>query len=89
MTLMKVELDLPDELVEELCRKSKARDIPPGTYVAELVYQYLAGRSLGTAGLLDNRPDWQAALLRSREDWAAGRIMDYQEVEVWHHSRLD
>ena len=83
---MKVELELPDELMAELYRESKALDIPPEACVAELVYQHLARRS---DDLLDNRPDWQAALLQSREDRAAGRIVDHQEVEPWHHSRLN
>jgi hypothetical protein len=86
---MKVELELPDELVEELYRESNALDIPPETYLAELVYQHLAGGSLGADGLLDSRPDWQAALLRSREDWATGRTVGHQEVEAWHHRRRD
>lgn len=86
---MKVELDLPDDLVEELYRESNALDLPPEAYLAELVYQHLAGRSLGADGLLESRPDWQAALLRSREDWAAGRTVGYQEVEAWHNRRLD
>ena len=30
---MKVELELPDELVEELYRENESRDIPPGTYL--------------------------------------------------------
>ena len=50
---MKVELELADELVEELYRKSKAWDLPLATCVA------------------------------------AGRTVDRQEVEAWHHSRLD
>ncbi len=85
---MKVELDLPDELVEQLYQESKAKDIAPEAYAAELVYQVLAAKSLGTDGLLDNRPDWQAALLRSEEDRAAGRVVDHEEVEAWHKSHL-
>jgi hypothetical protein len=75
---MKVELELPAELVAGLYRESESRDI----------YQCLSDRSLGTNGPLNSRPDWQAALLRSR-DWAAGRTVGHQEVEAWHNRRLD
>ncbi len=81
---MKVQIDLPDELVEELDRQSNARNIALDAYAAELFYQLLANQSLGKDATIQERPDWQAALERSREDLAAGRIVRHEEVEQWH-----
>lgn len=81
---MKVELDLPDELVAELYSQSNARSLTPGQYAAELVYQVLANRSLGEEASIENRPDWQAALERSRSELASGRTTPHQEVAEWH-----
>ncbi len=81
---MKVELELPDDLVSELYSQSKARGLTPGQYAAEIVYQLLASRSLGEQGAIEKRPDWQAALGRSREDLAAGRTTPHEEVVEWH-----
>jgi len=86
---MKVELQLPDELVEEFYCASKAPDIPPRAYLAELVCQHLAGKSLRADGLLDSQPDWQAALLQFGEDLAAGGIVDRHEVAARHNSRRE
>jgi predicted transcriptional regulator len=83
---MKLELDLPDELVADLYQQCSARGLPADVYAAELVYQSLANQALGADGSLDNRPDWQAALTRSREDLASGRVVTHEEVEAWHKS---
>ena len=81
---MKLELELPDELVDELYKQSKAKSITPDAYAAELVYQMLASKSLGADASIENHPDWQAALERSKADLAAGRIVPHEEVEEWH-----
>jgi len=81
---MKVELELPDEVAEELQRQSTARRLSPEAYATEMIYQFLAAASLGENGSLENRPDWQAAIERSRSDLAAGRTRPHHEVEEWH-----
>lgn len=86
---MKIELELPDELVSELEEKSRDQHITPGEYAAELLYQSLALESLGADGEIKNRPDWQEALERSRADLRAGRIVSHEEVENWHRDRPD
>ena len=86
---MKVQLELPDELVEELYRQSDARSLTPDAYAAELVYQLLANRSLGAEASIENRPDWQTALERSRADLAAGRVVQHDGVEEWHKRHLE
>jgi predicted transcriptional regulator len=84
---MKIELELPDELVKDLYSKSSERGVSLAAYATELVYQLLAHDKLGEEGKIENRPDWQAALERSRADFAAGRVVPHDEVEKWHLSR--
>lgn len=81
---MRVQIDLPDELVEELYRQSNAQEITPDAYAAELFHQLLANRALGKDASIQERPDWQAALEHSRQDLAAGRIVEHEKVEEWH-----
>jgi predicted transcriptional regulator len=83
---MKIELDLPEELVKDLYQKSGERGLSLDAYAAELIYQVLAQDELGEHGHIENRSDWQAALDRSRADLAAGRVVPHEEVEQWHQS---
>lgn len=86
---MIVKLDLPDELVDELYRASKANSLTPEQYASEMIYQLLAERSLGRDAALENRPDWQAKLERSQADREAGRVVPHQEVVDWHKGRRE
>lgn len=86
---MKIELDLPDEMLKGLREKSVARGLSLDEYATELMYQLLAGQELGEEGRIENRPDWQAALERSRADLAAGRIIEHDEVKAWHRSHRE
>ncbi len=81
---MKVQIELPDQLVEELYRQSGARNISLDEYAAEIAYQVLATKSLGPDAVIDNRSDWQEALERSRRDLEAGRIVPHEKVKEWH-----
>jgi len=84
---MKIEVDLPDELVKGLRERSDARGLSMDAYAAELLYQLLAHEELGEQNRIENRPDWEAALERSRADLAAGRKVAHEEVRSWHRSR--
>jgi len=81
---MKIELEIPDALVEELQKRGHATHWSAEEYTAELVQQFLANLSLGPEGSIENRPDWQAALERARADLSGGRIVAHEEVERWH-----
>lgn len=81
---MKIKLDLPDEMGQELRQKSVASGLSLEAYVTELICQLLPEQTLGDEGNLESRPDWQAALERSRADLAAGRAVEHDEVEAWH-----
>jgi hypothetical protein len=83
---MKIEVDLPEDVVRDLYRKSGERGLSLDAYAAELVCQLLAQAELGEDGKIENRPDWQTALARSRADFAAGRVVRLEEVEQWHQS---
>jgi predicted transcriptional regulator len=80
---VKIELDLPQQLVDDLSDRSRQRGLSVNDYAAEL----LAREALGEEGRLENRPDWQAALERSRADLAAGRTVPHEEVQRWHQSQ--
>jgi len=86
---MKIELELPDDLVSELDSKSRDQQMTPGEYAAELLYQSLVRESLGSDGAIESRRDWQEALERSRADLRAGRVVSHEEVENWHRSHPD
>ncbi len=84
---MKIELDLPEKMINDMREKSAARGLSVDAYASELMYQFLAEQDIGEEGNIENRPDWQAALERSRADLAAGRIVNHEEVEAWHRSQ--
>jgi hypothetical protein len=84
---MKIEVDLPDELVKGLRDRSDARGVTLDAYTTELLYQLLKHEELGEQNRIENRPDWEAALERSRADLAAGRKIAHEEVLGWHRNR--
>jgi len=84
---MKIEVDLPDELIAGLRDRSKERGLSLDAYTAELVHQILAHEALGDQAKIENRPEWEMALERSRADLAAGRIVLHDEVRRWHQSQ--
>lgn len=71
---MRIELELPDNLVSELAAKSRDRHMTPGQYAAELLYQSLALEALGADVPIENRLDWQEALERSRASLGARQV---------------
>ncbi len=80
---MKIELDLPQEIVEDLRDRSSRRGVSINEYAIEVLLRdaFTETESLGS------RPDWQAAIERSRADLAAGRAIPHEEVERWHKSQ--
>ena len=86
---MILKIELPDELVEQLHRGSRAQHLTPGQYASEMLHQLLAERSLGKDATLEGRPDWRNALKRSKSDRQAGRTSSHQEVVDWHTSRRE
>ena len=84
---MKIEVDLPDELIEGLREKSRERGLSLDAYAAELFYQIVAHDELGEQSRIENRPDWEMPLERSRADLAAGRTIAHEEVRRWHQSQ--
>jgi len=84
---MKIEVDLPDEVVEGLRARSRERGVSLNAYAAELLFQLFAHEELGEQNRIENRPDWDEALERSRADLAAGRKIGHEEVLGWHRSQ--
>ena len=82
---MKIELDLPKDLVDDLRDRSEQRGLSVNDYATEL----LARESPVEEERIENRPDWQAALERSRADLAAGRTIPHEEVQRWHGSQSE
>ncbi len=80
---MKIELDLPEQLVEKLRACSNLRGVSVNDCAAEL----LVRDAFEDIESLDDRPDWQAAIERSRADLAAGRTVAHEEVQRWHKSQ--
>jgi hypothetical protein len=77
---MILKIELPDQLVEELHRGSRAQHLTPNQYAPEMLYQLLAERSLGKDATLKGRADWRNALERSKSD---------RQVVDWHTSRRE
>jgi hypothetical protein len=55
---MKITLDIPDQMADDLAAQSHAAKLEVDRYAAELLAQAVENRQLGAAALLDQRPAW-------------------------------
>lgn len=83
---MKIEIELPEDVVRDLERLGDAESKCLGVVAAEVLRRAVRGAEPGFGTRLEERPDWVEALERGSADIAAGRVVEHEDVIAWHRA---
>ncbi|MCX6590834.1 MAG: hypothetical protein NTZ56_04860 [Acidobacteria bacterium] len=86
---MKLEIELPEELVAALDRQVSLTAKDRSGVIIHMVEQLLRSAELDEQAQIERRPDWQAAIAAGHADILAGRVRSHEDILAWHEANSE